>query len=457
MPDRETPGPRPHSPGPTGPRLDAVERLRRELEALESRHPKRGRTTRARVSWDTTDSTWDLGGESPATWSRAAHEPPADHELDGESPDSAPADDAFTEDDHPATKPRRAHQRPPHGLRRSPGQRREEVPADPGDGDDVPGGDRHGFADVPVTAAEDGGSDARAEAFAIRLLANGARSRAELADRVVAEGFTVETVDRALNRLAAAGLIDGAAVSPGSGVRGGELHRKHAARRGSEAGIADHVPPDNDRESAVEAEQTAFRARETRGERAARRRAERTERSRAARNAQFGDPETGGTEAQAKEVCLRLLADRARSRSELADRLAARGFTPEVANRALDRLTEVGLIDDAAFAQQWVHSRHTYSGKGKKALAQELRRKGVAQEDAEEALSTITGDDEQVRATELVRRKLRSMPRELDREKTIRRLVGMLARRGYGSATAYAVVKAELDNAGQDFDSSELD
>ncbi|WP_459963418.1 recombination regulator RecX [Nocardia sp. IFM 10818] len=217
------------------------------------------------------------------------------------------------------------------------------------------------------------------------------------------------------------------------------------------------MPPDNDRESAVEAEQTAFRARETRGERAARRRAERTERSRAARNAQFGDPETGGTEAQAKEVCLRLLADRARSRSELADRLAARGFTPEVANRALDRLTEVGLIDDAAFAQQWVHSRHTYSGKGKKALAQELRRKGVAQEDAEEALSTITGDDEQVRATELVRRKLRSMPRELDREKTIRRLVGMLARRGYGSATAYAVVKAELDNAGQDFDSSELD
>ncbi len=128
-----------------------------------------------------------------------------------------------------------------------------------------------------------------------------------------------------------------------------------------------------------------------------------------------------------------------------------------MAYRALDRLSEAGLIDDAAFAQQWVHSRHTYSGKGKKALAQELRRKGVAQEDSEEALSAITADDEQSRATELVRRKLRSMPRELDREKTIRRLVGMLARRGYNSSTAYSVVKAELADAGQDFDSSELD
>nr|WP_084479258.1 recombination regulator RecX [Nocardia jejuensis] len=161
----------------------------------------------------------------------------------------------------------------------------------------------------------------------------------------------------------------------------------------------------------------------------------------------------GGTEAQAKEVCLRLLADRARSRSELEDRLAAKGYSPEVAARALDRLAEVGLIDDSAFAHQWVQSRHTFSGKGKRALAQELHRKGVAKEDADEALSTITSEDEQDRAADLVRRKLRTLPADLDREKIIRRLVGMLARRGYNSSTAYAVVKSEL----ADLDSGDMD
>ncbi|MFE6858608.1 recombination regulator RecX [Nocardia sp. NPDC057668] len=153
----------------------------------------------------------------------------------------------------------------------------------------------------------------------------------------------------------------------------------------------------------------------------------------------------GGTEVAAKDACLRLLTDRARSRSELADRLATKGFSVEVANRALDRLTEVGLIDDAAFAQEWVYSRHTFSGKGKKALALELRRKGIDEEQAQEALSTISSDDETERAAELVRRKLRSLPASLDREKAIRRLVGMLARRGYNPGTAYTVVKAELE------------
>ncbi|RMI28616.1 recombination regulator RecX [Nocardia stercoris] len=153
---------------------------------------------------------------------------------------------------------------------------------------------------------------------------------------------------------------------------------------------------------------------------------------------------TGGTETQAKDICLRLLTDRARSRAELADRLTEKGFTPAIIERVLDRLTEVRLIDDAAFAEQWVHSRHTYSGKGKRALAQELRRKGISDEDAEPALAGLTDDDEYARAAELVRAKLRTRSPELDREKTIRRLVGMLARRGYGSGLAYAVVKAEL-------------
>lgn len=147
---------------------------------------------------------------------------------------------------------------------------------------------------------------------------------------------------------------------------------------------------------------------------------------------------------QAKEVCLRLLAVRARSRAELARRLADKGFAAEVSERALDRLGEVGLVDDAAFARQWVRSRHAHSGRGRQALAHELRRKGISADDAAPALDTVTTEDERARATELVRRKLRTMAPKLDRDKKIRRLVGMLARRGYGQSVAYAVVTAEL-------------
>ncbi len=150
------------------------------------------------------------------------------------------------------------------------------------------------------------------------------------------------------------------------------------------------------------------------------------------------------TEAQAKDICLRLLTDRARSRAELADKLAAKGFAPEVAERALNRLAEVGLIDDAAFAEQWVHSRHTFSGKGKKVLAQELRRKGVSDADAGPALAAITPADESARAAELVRRKLTTLPADLPADTATNRLVSMLARRGYNQAIAYAVVKDEL-------------
>ncbi|MCX5045904.1 recombination regulator RecX [Aldersonia sp. NBC_00410] len=158
----------------------------------------------------------------------------------------------------------------------------------------------------------------------------------------------------------------------------------------------------------------------------------------------------GGTEAQAREACLRLLAARARSRAELEQRLAKRGFGIDVTERVLAWLTEHRLIDDAEFAEEWVQARHYNAGKGKAALAVELRNKGVAAEDAERALATITRDDERDQAAELVRKKLRTTkvaPAELDRaerDRLVRRLVGMLARRGYPQGMAFDVVRAEL-------------
>nr|WP_229683727.1 regulatory protein RecX [Nocardia camponoti] len=152
---------------------------------------------------------------------------------------------------------------------------------------------------------------------------------------------------------------------------------------------------------------------------------------------------------QAKDACLRLLAVRARSRAELAKRLGERGFRVDIIEEALTRLSEVDLIDDAAFAHQWVHERHTYGGKGKKALQRELKEKGVDELAMESALAQVSDRAERARAAELVRRKVRTLPPGLTRDKAVRRLVGMLARRGYDQSTAFAVVNSEL--AGVEF------
>ena len=82
-------------------------------------------------------------------------------------------------------------------------------------------------------------------------------------------------------------------------------------------------------------------------------------------------------EELARALCLRLLTARARTRAELAGQLAKRGYPDDVSTRVLDRLADVGLVDDASFAEQWVHSRRANAGKGKRALAAELHTKGV--------------------------------------------------------------------------------
>src|ERR1700759_4551423 len=85
-------------------------------------------------------------------------------------------------------------------------------------------------------------------------------------------------------------------------------------------------------------------------------------------------------EEQARALCLRLLTARARTRAELAGQLAKRGYPGDVSERVLDRLADVGLIDDADFAEQWVRSRRARAGKSKRALAAELHTKGIGNE-----------------------------------------------------------------------------
>jgi regulatory protein len=150
-------------------------------------------------------------------------------------------------------------------------------------------------------------------------------------------------------------------------------------------------------------------------------------------------------EEQARNLCLRLLTARARTRAELEGQLTKRGFPDDVSNRVLDRLAEVGLIDDVDFAEQWVQSRRVNAGKGKRALAAELRTKGVDNDVITAVLADIDAGAERERAEQLVRDKLRR-EKLVDGEdaKVTRRLVGMLARRGYSQTMAFDVVKDEL-------------
>ena len=173
-----------------------------------------------------------------------------------------------------------------------------------------------------------------------------------------------------------------------------------------------------------------------------------------------GHPEDdpGDPEQVARSICLRALTGTAKTRQQLADLLAKRGIPDDVAESVLDRFGEVGLIDDAAFARAWVTSRQSGRGLARRALKAELRAKGVDGEVAEEAVALVDDQDEWEAARRLVQRRLLSLRRvdRVDRVTAERRLVGMLARKGYGSGLAGWVVREALDEdrSGQDADQS---
>ncbi|MFI6100454.1 regulatory protein RecX [Lentzea sp. NPDC051213] len=152
---------------------------------------------------------------------------------------------------------------------------------------------------------------------------------------------------------------------------------------------------------------------------------------------------------KARDICYALLTARPRSRHELHEALLRKGISAAAADIVLGKFDRAGLIDDAQFAEMWVRSRHTYNGLGRRALAMELRRKGVADEVVAEAVAAVDGDAEEERARELVRKRLRALS-GVDETTKIRRLVGALARKGYAEGLAYRVVRDELRAAGNE-------
>jgi regulatory protein len=166
----------------------------------------------------------------------------------------------------------------------------------------------------------------------------------------------------------------------------------------------------------------------------------------------FGGDEVeapGDPESVARLICLRLLTAAPRTRAQLADALRRRGVPADAAESVLGRFTEVGLIDDATFATAWVESRHYGRGLGRRALAAELSKRGVDRGDIEAAVEQLSAETERETALALVERRLphTTGPSEAAR---VKKLVGLLARKGYSAGLAYGVVKEAIERAGQD-------
>ena len=145
----------------------------------------------------------------------------------------------------------------------------------------------------------------------------------------------------------------------------------------------------------------------------------------------------------ARNIVLRQLTSAPKSRRQLAVKLAEKDIPHDVIEAVLDRFEEVQLIDDAEFARMWVASRSRSKSLARSALKRELSEKGITGDLAEEALEQVSDEDELESARALAGRKLQHSVDLTDRaarDKQARRLVSMLARKGYSPSVGYRVV-----------------
>jgi regulatory protein len=154
----------------------------------------------------------------------------------------------------------------------------------------------------------------------------------------------------------------------------------------------------------------------------------------------------GDPESVARVICLRQLDQRARTRSELAATLHRRGVPDDAARAVLDRLTDVGLIDDHELAAGFAMAQHRERGLAGRAVAMKLRQRGIDEPIVQAAVGQIDAESEADAARALVARKLRSL-RGVEPPAQARRLVGLLARRGYPPGLAHQVVREALGDA----------
>lgn len=150
----------------------------------------------------------------------------------------------------------------------------------------------------------------------------------------------------------------------------------------------------------------------------------------------------------ARNIILRQLSAAPKSRYQLAQKLADRDIPEDVSQAVLDRFEEVELIDDASYAQMWVQSRHRSKGLARRALNMELKQRGIDEHLAAAALDQVTDDAEWSTAYALVEKRISRSTKlpstdpseRKERDRLVRRLVGMLSRKGYPPGLAFSVV-----------------
>ncbi len=168
------------------------------------------------------------------------------------------------------------------------------------------------------------------------------------------------------------------------------------------------------------------------------------------------DADEADPEAIARLICLRMLTVAPRTRAQLATALRQRGVPEETTEAVLGRFAEVKLIDDATFASAWVESRHHGRGLSGRALAAELRDRGVASGDIQAAVARLDPEQEVATARSLVASRL-AATRGQPAATRVRRLIGVLARKGYSQALAYRLVREALEQEGTDLAGAGLD
>lgn len=158
-----------------------------------------------------------------------------------------------------------------------------------------------------------------------------------------------------------------------------------------------------------------------------------------------GSPDTGrDPEAKARQICLRLLTIAPRTRAQLSQAMRRGGVPAETAEAVLDRFTDVGMIDDAAFGRAWVESRHHSRGLSRHSLSAELRQRGLGGDEIREAVDTLDPEQEVATARRLVERKLASS-RGRPAEARVRQAAGLLARKGYPAGLVFRLIREAME------------
>lgn len=176
---------------------------------------------------------------------------------------------------------------------------------------------------------------------------------------------------------------------------------------------------------------------------------------RRAQRAEVEDP------AQVLEAGARFLEARHRSVAEVRRKLTGLGYRADLVSDALERLAELGYLDDDAFARAWVESRDRAKPRGEHALRRELGQKGVDRslvdavlDDRREDATLPTGEAEEAplsadeaAAERLLAKKLPAIRRESDPRRRLQRAYGLLARNGFGPDVCSSVSKRLLADA----------